>query len=118
MNVASTGALHGPYTSAAASGAASDGVSSLPPPPPSAFGATSHSHAHLQSAHHIPGSGDASSGNFHAPSVKQLWEQFQADEKRYTSEAKWERFPEGSRIFIGESAVTVASCSTLLTSEF
>ncbi|KAG7293784.1 hypothetical protein NEMBOFW57_003841 [Staphylotrichum longicolle] len=39
--------------------------------------------------------------HYHGSSIKQLWDQFQADEKRYTSEAKWERFPEGSRIFIG-----------------
>ncbi|KAJ4292989.1 nuclear polyadenylated RNA-binding protein 3 [Collariella sp. IMI 366227] len=43
----------------------------------------------------------APSGNYHAMSIKQRWEQFQIDEKRYTSEARWERFPEGSRIFIG-----------------
>jgi broad specificity phosphatase PhoE len=47
--------------------------------------------------------GESSSGHYQGSSIKQLWEQFQADEKRYTSEAKWERFPEGSRIFIGES---------------
>jgi hypothetical protein len=34
--------------------------------------------------------------------AQQTWESFQADEKRYMTEAKWERFPDGSRIFIGE----------------
>ncbi|UKZ49859.1 hypothetical protein TrVGV298_004112 [Trichoderma virens] len=29
------------------------------------------------------------------------WDQFMADERQYMSEAKWDRFPEGSRIFIG-----------------
>ncbi|KAH6615636.1 hypothetical protein B0J18DRAFT_446515 [Chaetomium sp. MPI-SDFR-AT-0129] len=70
---------HGAYS-------ANDGVSSLH----GGFGGAPHNNAH----HSVPPhSGDGSS--------QQLWEQFQADEKRYTSEAKWERFPEGSRIFIG-----------------
>lgn len=30
-----------------------------------------------------------------------MWDQFMADERQYMSEAKWDRFPEGSRIFIG-----------------
>ncbi|KAL2176648.1 uncharacterized protein P884DRAFT_270481 [Thermothelomyces heterothallicus CBS 202.75] len=85
MTLASSGASHGAH-------AANEGVSSLPAPPPGSFGAPP--------AHHLPHSGDAS-GNYHGSSIKQLWEQFLADEKRYTSEAKWERFPEGSRIFIG-----------------
>ncbi|EAQ83264.1 hypothetical protein CHGG_09668 [Chaetomium globosum CBS 148.51] len=75
---------------------ANEGLASLPAPPPGVFGATSHSHVH-----HMSHAGDPSSGNYHGSSTKQLWEQFQADEKRYTSEARWERFPEGSRIFIG-----------------
>jgi hypothetical protein len=62
----------------------------------------------------MPANGDASSEHYHGSSIKQLWDQFQADEKRYTSEAKWERFPEGSRIFIGESA-TAMLCSSQLT---
>lgn len=37
----------------------------------------------------------------HGAALQQAWEQFQADEKRYMTEAKWERFPENSRIFIG-----------------
>ncbi|KAL2151334.1 hypothetical protein VTH82DRAFT_6432 [Thermothelomyces myriococcoides] len=85
ISIPSSGASHSAYT-------ANEGVSSLPAPPPSSFGAPP--------THHLPHSGDAS-GNYHGSSIKQLWEQFLADEKRYTSEAKWERFPEGSRIFIG-----------------
>ncbi|KAM0324822.1 hypothetical protein ACHAQA_007788 [Verticillium albo-atrum] len=30
-----------------------------------------------------------------------LWEAFNADERRYMAEARWDKFPEGSRIFIG-----------------
>ncbi|KAK4131398.1 hypothetical protein BT67DRAFT_427421 [Trichocladium antarcticum] len=91
MNTAGSGAPRGNYMSAATHGAANEGISSLPPPPPAAFSGPSNNHAH---AHHMPLGGDSTS-------IKPLWDQFQADEKRYTSEAKWERFPEGSRIFIG-----------------
>ncbi|KAI6370463.1 hypothetical protein MCOR25_004201 [Pyricularia grisea] len=33
--------------------------------------------------------------------VTQTYEGFVNDERRYTAEAKWEKFPEGSRIFVG-----------------
>jgi hypothetical protein len=90
VRITSPGA-HGSYV-------AGEGIASLPPPPPAAYGAPPHSHSH-----HTPQSTDGASANYHAMPIKQRWEQFQTDEKRYTSEAKWERFPEGSRIFIGKS---------------
>lgn len=39
-----------------------------------------------------------------APSsdYQRKWDQFMVDERQYMSEAKWDRFPEGSRIFIGK----------------
>lgn len=37
------------------------------------------------------------------------WDQFVADERQYMSEAKWDRFPEGSRIFIGTRSASGAS---------
>ena len=37
------------------------------------------------------------------------WDQFMADERQYMSEAKWDRFPEGSRIFIGTRSASGAS---------
>lgn len=39
---------------------------------------------------------------FDANSVQQAYDAFLADERKHMSEAKWERFPEGSRIFIGK----------------
>ncbi|KAI1171838.1 hypothetical protein F4777DRAFT_593369 [Nemania sp. FL0916] len=33
--------------------------------------------------------------------TKQRWDSFLQEERKYVSEAKWDRFPEGSRIFIG-----------------
>ncbi|KAL2135143.1 hypothetical protein VTI74DRAFT_9574 [Chaetomium olivicolor] len=82
MSNPSPGAPHGTYI-------ANDGISSQHAP----FGGPPHPHTPHMS---VPGD-----GNYHVMSIKQRWEQFQADEKRYTSEARWERFPEGSRIFIG-----------------
>ncbi|OTA80585.1 hypothetical protein M434DRAFT_401704 [Hypoxylon sp. CO27-5] len=35
------------------------------------------------------------------PDETQSWEAFLLEERRYVSEAKWDRFPEGSRLFIG-----------------
>lgn len=34
--------------------------------------------------------------------LQQTYDEFLADERKHMSEAKWERFPDGSRIFIGE----------------
>ncbi|KAI1259691.1 hypothetical protein F5Y18DRAFT_289699 [Xylariaceae sp. FL1019] len=34
-------------------------------------------------------------------SQKKRWENFLQDERKYVSEAKWDRFPDGSRIFVG-----------------
>lgn len=41
-----------------------------------------------------------------------LWERFNADERRYMSEAKWDRFPEGSRIFIGKHVHSIEEASS------
>lgn len=40
---------------------------------------------------------------------QQAWDQFVADERQYMSEAKWDRFPEGSRIFIGTRSASGAA---------
>ena len=37
-----------------------------------------------------------------ASRAHQDWDTFQVDEKHYLADAKWDRFPDGSRIFIGE----------------
>jgi hypothetical protein len=71
-------------------------ASSLPPHPH--FSAFSGSQGPQTSAQPLPGS-----DGLHGAALQQAWEQFQADEKRYMTEAKWERFPDNSRIFIGKS---------------
>lgn len=35
---------------------------------------------------------------------ERLWQLFQEDERRYMAEANWDRFPDGTRIFIGSHA--------------
>ncbi|KAK0713089.1 hypothetical protein B0T26DRAFT_648465 [Lasiosphaeria miniovina] len=94
---------HGTFQTIGAPGTTSEPVSSLPLPPPTSLnGSHAQPDASLSSATPVPATGDGAAGNLHSVSEQQqAWEDFQADEKRYTSEAKWERFPENSRIFIG-----------------
>ncbi|OAQ92812.1 RNA-binding protein (Nab3) [Purpureocillium lilacinum] len=73
-------------------GSSTDGPASLPAPP--AGGVNTHS-LHAQAALGHPGDG-RQEGDY-----QRQWDQFMADERQYMSEAKWDRFPEGSRIFIG-----------------
>lgn len=45
--------------------------------------------------------------------IQQTYDEFLADERKHMAEAKWERFPEGSRIFIGKMlilSVSFGSC--------
>ncbi|KAM7221880.1 hypothetical protein V8F06_002631 [Rhypophila decipiens] len=103
MSIANQTAPRGVHTFAGAPGTTSEAVSSLPPIPPTTSSNASQRPVHPLPAnvHPIPGASDASVHQFHAASTQQEWEAFMADEKQYTSEAKWEKFPDGSRIFIG-----------------
>jgi nuclear polyadenylated RNA-binding protein 3 len=89
------------FVAPGAPGTSTEAFSSLPPPP--TVGA--HAAAVLNTMNvpsysvSAPGYGaDHSPGNTH----ESQWEQFMSDERQYMSEAKWDRFPEGSRIFIGK----------------
>ncbi|KAI0968458.1 hypothetical protein F4678DRAFT_200406 [Xylaria arbuscula] len=42
--------------------------------------------------------------NYPLKHQKQTWDNFRQEEKKYVSEAEWNQFPEGSRIFIGNLA--------------
>ena len=99
--------LHGnaPYMAGvAAPGTVSDaGSSSLPPPPSMSFNGSAQPHGSLPTLPTVPASGSSQSQGPYGAQPKEAWEAFQADEKRYMTEAKWERFPDNSRIFIGES---------------
>ncbi|KAB5542682.1 RNA recognition domain-containing protein [Coniochaeta sp. 2T2.1] len=90
-----------PYTGAAAPGTTAAAVSSLPPIPPAPLNNGPQAYSSLPIAASIPGSVASRRGDLHGAQLQQAWELFQEDEKRYLTEAKWERFPENSRIFIG-----------------
>ncbi|KAL1875950.1 hypothetical protein VTK73DRAFT_9661 [Phialemonium thermophilum] len=100
-----------PYLAAGAPGtntatSASDSLLSLPPPPPTSFGGPSQAYV---SAPSTRPNGDISSEGGHAPQELQTWESFLVDEKHYMTEAKWDRFPDGSRIFIGNLSSEMVS---------
>ena len=35
------------------------------------------------------------------PDIERLWTEFQKEEAIYVSEGLWDRFPQGSRLFVG-----------------
>jgi hypothetical protein len=87
-----------------APGTTADGVSSLPPPPPpQTFSGATDGYASLPNVLSMPSSSNTQREALLGAQLQQAWETFEADEKRYMTEAKWERFPDKSRIFIGES---------------
>lgn len=96
-------AAPGTYMTTGAPGTNGDGIPSLPPPPSASFNAPQSFAA--PGTHSLPTSPTVGipPGDNHHFQAQQSWELYQADEKRYLTEAKWERFPEGSRIFIGGS---------------
>lgn len=81
-----------------------EAISSLPAIPPNSFNvAQTQPYASAHNSRHMPGPGNSHISNIYAPASDQDYERFLADERQYTLEARWEqRFPEGSRIFIGE----------------
>ncbi|KUI62739.1 hypothetical protein VP1G_09859 [Cytospora mali] len=48
-----------------------------------------------------PGTAPSQAPGYNGPGLQQTYDEFLADERKHMSEAKWERFPDGSRIFIG-----------------
>lgn len=79
---------------------------SLPPPPTSTLHAPAGDFSSYTAGHTSDAKDDE-----HRPK----WEQFVADERLYMSEAKWDRFPEGSRIFIGTQTPVRYNSRKLLT---
>lgn len=53
-----------------------------------------------------PGTAPQQAPAYNGNGLQQTYDEFLADERRHMAEAKWERFPEGSRIFIGKAPVT------------
>ncbi|KAI8963591.1 hypothetical protein F5Y11DRAFT_144514 [Daldinia sp. FL1419] len=85
--------------STGAPGTALDARNSLPPPPTSSLNTLP---AHSFPVPQFDPAYSASTGaTSQASDQHQRWETFLQEERRYVSEAKWDRFPEGSRLFIG-----------------
>jgi len=79
----------------------------MPPPPVSNFGVAGPT-PYGPAAQPLPNSGHFPPQNLAHQihqSPDQAYESFIRDEQRYTREAKWERFPDGSRVFIGASSL-------------
>ncbi|KAI1370825.1 hypothetical protein F4677DRAFT_341565 [Hypoxylon crocopeplum] len=95
----------GTYSAGAPGTTSSDPRSSLPPPPASSV--TSLPNHSIPLAHFDPAYAAGAPSPAHAaPQLQsfdhpQRWETFLQEERRYVSEAKWDRFPDGSRLFIG-----------------
>lgn len=91
------------YTIAAAPGTSPSGIpSKLPPPPSSSFNPTVPQPYHpMNQQEHMTNARSASGEKAHRRQAHQTYDQFLADERRFTLDAKWEQFPDGSRIFVG-----------------
>ncbi|KAI1087084.1 hypothetical protein F5B19DRAFT_486993 [Rostrohypoxylon terebratum] len=86
--------------SVGASGTALDTRNNLPPPPSSSSLSTLPAHP-FPVAQFDPTYLAATGNQAQSSDQSQQWESFLSEERRYVSEAKWDRFPEGSRLFIG-----------------
>jgi nuclear polyadenylated RNA-binding protein 3 len=89
------------YVASGAPGATADSLSALPPPPATGLNAP----VAVTSINPPPFPADRSQD----AEYQRQWDQFMIDERQYMSEAKWDRFPEGSRIFIGTRSASGAS---------
>ncbi|KAM0528911.1 hypothetical protein ACHAP6_003137 [Verticillium nonalfalfae] len=78
------------YATAGATVNFADAAHFQPPLAPTSFNAPAH-----------PSSADFNKPPNEATDSNSLWEAFNADERKYMAEARWDKFPEGSRIFIG-----------------
>ncbi|KAI1097843.1 hypothetical protein F4804DRAFT_147837 [Jackrogersella minutella] len=84
---------------AGAPGTSLDARNNLPPPPASSLSVMP---AHqFPTAQFDPTYVTATAVQSQTTEQSQQWETFLQEERRYVSEAKWDRFPEGSRLFIG-----------------
>lgn len=92
------------YHAGNAPGTSTDSAASLPPAPHNGMSVLSYSNQ--------PATG-YSSDQGHDVEYQRQWDQFMADERQYMSEAKWDRFPDGSRIFIGTYSQISGNCVML-----
>ncbi|KAI1407300.1 hypothetical protein F5Y13DRAFT_175248 [Hypoxylon sp. FL1857] len=85
---------------AGAPGTALEARNHLPPPPPPPA-ASLNALPPFPVAHFDPTYLATTDAHQQSLGQSQSWEAFVQEERRYVSEAKWDRFPEGSRLFIG-----------------
>ncbi|KAJ0162260.1 putative RNA-binding protein C3H8.09c [Colletotrichum tanaceti] len=93
------------YVSAGAPGTTPDAFGNLPPPPASGLNAavpttSMNAPPYPNSATHAASQPDESTDR------QKHWDTFVNDERRYMADAKWDRFPDGSRIFIGSRSLS------------
>ncbi|KAK1503495.1 RNA recognition domain-containing protein [Colletotrichum tamarilloi] len=96
------------YVATGAPGApstASDVYGSLPPPPANGLNAAMPITSMNAPPYPIPGGYPAGPTDDTADRQK-LWDTFVNDERRYMADAKWDKFPDGSRIFIGSRSLS------------
>ncbi|KAJ4388120.1 nuclear polyadenylated RNA-binding protein 3 [Gnomoniopsis smithogilvyi] len=84
-----------PQPAYASNGAGTPGIPQQPPynAAPAAFASYPSAYPPANAPQQAPG--------FSSNGIQQTYDEFLADERKAMAEAKWERFPEGSRIFIG-----------------
>jgi hypothetical protein len=58
-----------------------------------------------------PGTAPSQAPASNGAGLQQTYDEFLADERKHMSEAKWERFPDGSRIFIGKQFQQIKAAS-------
>lgn len=106
---------------AGAPGTHTDPRNVLPPPPPASFNAPPPSlsapppgnlapyppHQRVPTQERpIEGEGEDEGEVQWGPDVQKLYDDFLADERMYVSEGLWDRFPTGSRLFIGKKFIS------------
>jgi hypothetical protein len=110
----SNNAQHFPPSMASGGAPGTDaGIGSLPPPPPASFQHTTSSGATLQASQAAPKKGRPDKQPVRSgkgtdddspwgPEVQKKYDEFLHDERIYVTEGLWDRFPMGSRLFVGQ----------------
>ena len=98
------------------------GANGLPPPPLATFQQPASQSSPSQTSPLVPGSRQTDGSNdpksarpaeetdeevVFTPEIEALWAEFIREEAVYVSEGLWDRFPHGSRLFVGKATPTV-----------
>jgi len=94
------------------------GVGSLPPPPPASFQHSTSLGAAPQTSQETPKKGRTDKPPVRpakandddqpwGPEVQKKYDEFLHDERVYVTEGLWDRFPVGSRLFVGEFTILI-----------